>query len=44
MALKFPVLVLIDGERLTAEEYDRKYVNLDRNEIKKQIKKLGIAQ
>lgn len=42
MALRFPVLVDIDGERLTAEEYDRKYVNVDRQEIRKQIKKIGI--
>lgn len=42
MALRFPVLVNVKGERLTAEEYDRKYVNVDRGEIRKQIKKMGI--
>ncbi len=42
MALKFPVLVSIDKQELTAEEYDRKYVNADRIEIRKIIKKKGI--
>lgn len=42
MALKFPVLILIDQKELTAEEYDREYVNADRNEIRKLIKKKGI--
>lgn len=41
-ALKFPVLISVDNEELTAEEYDRKFVNADRNEIRKLIKKKGI--
>lgn len=44
MALRFPVLVKVNGEKLTAEEYDRKYVNMNRQEIRKQIKKLGIKR
>ena len=43
IVLRFPVLILIDQEELTAEEYDRKYVNADRNEIRKLIKKKGIS-
>ena len=42
MVLKFPVLVSINNQELTAEEYDRKYVNADRTEIRKIIKKKGI--
>ncbi len=42
MVLGFPVLALRDGQSMTAEEYDRKYVNVDRTEIRKQIKKIGI--
>jgi len=41
MALNFPVLVRVGKQKMTAEEYDRKYVNIDRKEVKKQIKKLG---
>ncbi|KKR80442.1 MAG: hypothetical protein UU73_C0001G0212 [Candidatus Daviesbacteria bacterium GW2011_GWA1_41_61] len=43
MALKFPVLVGVNGEALTAEEYDNKYVNADRREVRKLVKKMGIA-
>ncbi|OGE70781.1 hypothetical protein A2617_01705 [Candidatus Daviesbacteria bacterium RIFOXYD1_FULL_41_10] len=42
MALKFPVLIDANGETLTAEEYDSKYVNADRDEVRKLIKKMGI--
>jgi len=42
MVLNFPVMISKNGHLLTAEEYDRKYVNIDRSEIRKQIKKLGI--
>ena len=42
MALGFPVLISMNNERLTAEEYDTKYINADRREIKKLIKKQGI--
>lgn len=44
MALRFPVLISINGEALTAEEYDTKYVNADRSEVKKLIKKMGILK
>lgn len=43
MVLNFPVLISINGEKLTAEEYDTKHVNSNRKEIRKMIKKLGIT-
>lgn len=42
MALGFPVLVSIAGEALTAEEYDTRYINTNREEVRKLVKKLGI--
>ena len=43
VALKFPVLIKNNKEKLTAEEYDKKYVNADRKEIRKIVKKIGIS-